>query len=420
MRAGAWANNRDAAAAQMCWERARQIADLLPADDPDRAAMRIAPRTLVCGNGFRSNTSVSGARFEELRELCEAAGDKASLAIGIAGLTGELMMQGRIREASLQVSEHMNLIESIGDPALTVGLSVTPISLKIESGELGEVLRWSQMAIDLADGDFTKGNFIVGSPLAVAFAARSIAKWALGLDGWRADLEHALAMARNTDRFTHALVITWTYFTTVSCGVLLANDEALHNIDGALQTTEGAGDDIALGLARLTMGYALLNRDSPADRERGLAILGQVRQMCVNGTFYMSELVGIDVYTARERAKRGDRAGAIRMLREAVDDLFHSGQLPYNILATGILAEALLDRGAEGDVAEAEAAIARLAAAPAEDGLVIRDIMLLRVRTLIARAKGDDASYRESRDRYRDMATRLGFEGHMAQAAALP
>ncbi|MEV0674045.1 adenylate/guanylate cyclase domain-containing protein [Mycobacterium sp. NPDC050441] len=420
MRAGAWANNRDTAAAQMCWERARQIADLLPEDDPDRAAMRIAPRTLVCGNGFRSNVSVSGARFEELQELCEAAGDKASLAIGMAGLTGELMLQGRVRDASRQVSEHMTLIESIGDPALTVGLSATPISLKIESGEMGEVLRWSQMAIDLADGDTTKGNFIIGSPLAAAFAARSIAKWALGLEGWRADLDHALAMARNTDRFTHALVITWTYFTTVSCGVLLASDDALRDIDEALQITEGAGDDIALGLARVTMGYALLNRDLPADRERGLSILGQVRQMCVSGRFYMSELIGIDVYTARERAKRGDRAGAIRVLREAIDDLFHSGQLPYNILATGILAEALLDRGAEGDVAEAEAAITRLAATPAEDGLIIRDIMLLRVNALIAHAKGEDAAYREFRDRYRDMATRLGFEGHTAQAAALP
>ena len=154
--------------------------------------------------------------------------------------------------------------------------------------------------------------------------------------------------------------------------------------------------------------------------QRGLAILGQVRQMCVSGRFYMSELIGIDVYTARERAKRGDRAGAIRVLREAIDDLFHSGQLPYNILATGILAETLLDRGAQGDVAEAEAAITRLAATPAEDGLVIRDITLLRANALIAHAKGEDASYREFRDQYQDLATRLGFEGHMALAAAMP
>ena len=75
---------------------------------------------------------------------------------------------------------------------------------------------------------------------------------------------------------------------------------------------------------------------------------------------------------------------------------------------------------ADGDVAEAEAAIERLAAAPADDGLVIRDIWLLRLRALLARAHGDDAAYRDYRDRYRDMATSLGFEGHMKWAEAMP
>ena len=50
MRAGAWSTNRDIAAAHLSWERARQVADALPTDDPDRLAMRIAPRTLMCGN----------------------------------------------------------------------------------------------------------------------------------------------------------------------------------------------------------------------------------------------------------------------------------------------------------------------------------------------------------------------------------
>ena len=36
---------------------------------------------------------------------------------------------------------------------------------------------------------------------------------------------------------------------------------------------------------------------------------------------------------------------------------------------------------------------------------------LLRLRTLLARAHGDEAAYRDFRDRYRAMATSLGFEG---------
>jgi len=82
--------------------------------------------------------------------------------------------------------------------------------------------------------------------------------------------------------------------------------------------------------------------------------------------------------------------------------------------------QTLLDRAADGDVAEAEAAIERLADAPADEGLVIREIWLLRLRALLASAHGDDARYRDYRDRYRAMATSLGFEGHMKWAEAMP
>ena len=84
------------------------------------------------------------------------------------------------------------------------------------------------------------------------------------------------------------------------------------------------------------------------------------------------------------------------------------------------LVETLLARGADGDVAEAEAAIDRLAAAPTDDGLVMREITLLRLRALLARAHGDETAYRDYRDRYRAMATSLGFEGHMKWAEAMP
>ena len=123
MRAATWATNRDINAALPSWERAQKIADALPAEDPNRAAMRIAPRTMWCGIAYRVHETVAGDRFDELRELCTAAGDKASLAIGMAGLVMDHAFQDRIREASRLASEAMALIESVGDPTLTVGLS---------------------------------------------------------------------------------------------------------------------------------------------------------------------------------------------------------------------------------------------------------------------------------------------------------
>jgi hypothetical protein len=85
-------------------------------------------------------------------------------------------------------------------------------------------------------------------------------------------------------------------------------------------------------------------------------------------------------------------------MRAAVDDLVGAGQLlAWGIPATGVLVETLLDRGADGDVAEAGAAIERLAVAPSEDGLVMREIWLLRLRALLARALGDEPAYRDYR-----------------------
>jgi len=53
-------------------------------------------------------------------------------------------------------------------------------------------------------------------------------------------------------------------------------------------------------------------------------------------------------------------------------------------------------------------------------GLVIREIWLLRLRALLARAHGDAATYAHVRDRYRDMARTLGYEGHIVWAEAMP
>ena len=338
----------------------------------------------------------------------------------MAGLGQEHMRQGRVREASRLASETMALVESIGDATLTVTLSLAAIATKTETGEVADTLRLSQTVIDLADGDPTKGNIVFGSPLAMALATRGTALWALGRAGWRDDYDRALAMARGADPMSHAVVIAFTYGFAIPAGVLLADDAALHDIEEALEITERSSEDFALGLARWALGIALVHRESPAERERGLAVLGQVRDMCLNGGFYLFVLPVIDVWAARERARCGDRDGAIPQMRAAIDDLFRSGQLGSCVPATGVLVETLLERGADGDVTEAEAAIARLAAAQGDEGRVIRDIWLLRMRALLARAQGDDTAYRDYRDRYRAMATSLGFEGHMAWAEAMP
>jgi hypothetical protein len=421
MRAAAWATNRDIAAARLSWERAQKIADALPAEDPNRAAMRIAPRTMLCGIAFRVHQHVAGARFDELRELCTAVGDKASLAIAMAGLVMDHTLQGRVREASRLKSEAWTLIESLGDPTLTVGLSFPLVYAKAESGEWSDVLRWSQRVIDLADGDPSKGNFIIGSPLAFALAARAAARYWHGRPGWQDDLRHGLAMARSADPLSYAGVVGWVYNPGIPYGALAADDRAAREIEDALRIADRSGDDLALAVARMTLGVALVHRHTDAERDRGQKLLAELSEAFPRQGYLLCDVPLVNVYLARERAARGDRDEAILLMRAAVDNQFRGGQpLQWGVLATGVLVDTLLDRGAETDLVEAEAAIERLAAAPADEGLVLRDIWLLRSRALLARAHGDDAAYADFRDRYRDMAKTLGFDGHMEWAEAMP
>jgi class 3 adenylate cyclase len=416
MRAGGWSTHRDLAAARLSWERACEIADALPLEDLGRVGMRIAPRTLLCGTAYRVHAKDALTRFEELRELSTLAGDKASLAMGMAGQVMDHWIHARVRQASALADELMALVEAIADPTMTVGLSWIPTLVKIETGNHADVARWSHTVIELADGDPTKGNFIIGSPLAFAHATRAVGRGGTGrpIAEVLPDLPVAAAMSREADPTTHAMVIAFTYGIGIADLVLLADDAALELIEDAVQIAERSADDFALGHARYALGLALLHRDAPADRDRGLTALEQLRDMCLDGHWTLSEVPLIEAYIGCEQGRRGDIDGAIAASRPAVDALFAAGQFAWCIPTTGMFAEMLVTRGGEADLKEAHTAIERLAAAPID--VVDREIWSLRVRALLAGAHGDEAAHRKLSRQHRAMTMKLGRLGHMAMA----
>jgi class 3 adenylate cyclase len=421
MRAGTWSTHRDLTAARLSWERAREIADSLPIDNPERTVMRIAPRTLLCGTDWRVHADTSSERFEELRELCSLAGDKASLAMGMAGQVLSLWDHARVQEASALGAELVALVEAIADPELIVGLSFMPNLVGTETGGWADVLRWSLRAIELADDDPTKGNVIMGSPLALAYATRAMGQAVLGHppSEWLGALAVAVPMAYEADPTTYAIVIDLLYGAGICAGALLPDDAALELVDEALQIAERSGDDFALANARLAVGLALMHRESPTERERGLTVLTQLRDMCLNEHFSLCELPIVEAYIAWEQGRRGDLDldGAIVAMRAAVDDLFRNGQLgSWSSMATRLLVEMLLSRGGEADLQEADTAIERLAAAPIDDEVVLRKLWLLRLRALLAGARGDEVAHRDLVKRYDATARSVGWLGHMAMA----
>lgn len=418
MRAGAWAQHRDIRAARVSWDHARSVADRLPTGYPGRASMRIAPRTLLCASTSWVSGSVADAGFEELHELCTAVDDKLSLAIGMAGLMTVLIFHSRYVEASRLASDCSRLLELIGDPMLTVALAIAPCNIKVQAGEAAEGLRLAQRVIDLADGDPAMGNLVIGSPLAVALMFRGSGRYCLGLRGWREDLDQALVMARSVDARTYVTVVLGKYGVAVHARVVLPDSAADRDTAQALEMAERSGDDYAVDTARLCRGLILINQGGTR-HGAGMALLTQYRDAYLQHGYAQSTVRFFETELARERARVGDIDDAIEIARVAVDYLFDVGDMLAPGEATRVFVESLLQRGSKADLAEAQAAIDRLAAAPTDAGYALFDVPLLRLRALLARANGDEVGYRDFADRYLKRATEVGYEGHMALAEAM-
>src|SRR5438067_945761 len=154
----------------------------------------------------------------------------------------------------------------------------------------------------------------------------------------------------------------------------------------------------------MVFGIALMYGE---DRAQGLAMLSELRDTCVKERYAMNIVSALETVLARHSALE-DLDSAIQRTRMALDELFASGNFVNCEGGTHNIVELLLARGTNGDVVEAETAIERLAAALPDSEWATRDVMLLRLRALLAQARGDEGTYRDYRDRYRLMAEELG------------
>lgn len=415
MRAAAWSTNRDLGAARISWERACAVADVLP-DNPQHRAMRIAPRTMLCATDWQAEVvQDSWGRFAELRELCTAAGDKVSLAIGMTGLASELLYAGRPGEGSRLAMEQMELLESIGDPALTLGLAFVAFANWFNSGDAEAIATWSHRLVGLADGDPRLGSaFGIGSPLAISTVFRGVAGWWLGRLGWRKDLDEAIEMARHAGPSVFALVTVWAYGALLY-GVLEADDRAIRTLEEAAQTAEDASNDFSVVGSKFGLAVALLHAAGDADRARGLQLMVQARDRWLPDR--SPSLVPLaTVCAAREQAAHGERAAALDHMRLAVNGLFDAGRVGWIGCCTAILVETLVEGGDESDLLEAESLIVRLG--DVKQAAII-EVTVLRLKALLAAARGDDIAYRSLVADYRQRAESLGYQGHSEWAARM-
>jgi adenylate cyclase len=422
MRAGAWSGDRDIRAARISWERARRVADALPANDPKRTTMRIAPRTALSTTTWRLGRGFADSGFDELRELCSSAGDDVSLAIAMYAQVVGLSFEHRHREASLLASEQVRLLEESPNALRGVVVIHGAVLAKLLAGEAVEAYRLAQWSIDLVGSDPTKGRAaVIGSPLAVSLLYRGLAGRSLGRPGWRDDMRSAIAMQRSVDAHGVALLslISSAYGSGILTGALLADDDAVQVTAEAVRIAEEGGDDVVLEVAHFAQGMVLSHNTTAAQRAVALGMLHRARDTQLRQrNMFIATMA--DIRIAELTAEAGEVQVAIESARSIVDQLFETGEMFLRGFASAVLVESLLRRGSDTDVQEAAAAIERLAAVPIDPGFVLNEIPLLRMRALLARANGEETAYRDYRDRYRDLARTLGFEGHISWAEAMP
>lgn len=411
MRAGAWLTHRDLTAARGAWQRARHVADRLPDDAPDRVTLRIAPRTRLCASAWLAGGSMADTGFDELRDLADGTGDKTSLAMGMSGWVATLITHARFLEASRWASELTGLLESIGDADLMLGLAYPALAAKLQTGEIAELLLLAQLMIDLADGDSTRGNLIIGSPLSAAIMLRGCGRCCVADPRWRDDVEEAAAMARSFEATTRALMLLFKTSLITRNEALLMDEASLGESADVLEAAERSGHDLTVACARYIRGLSLLAADGPR-RDEGLPLLAAARDAATQERFTMVAAAAVDGLLALEKIRAGDCDGAIDLARRALEWVYAAGGIADGARATDVLVQALLQRGVDSDLQEAQLAADRLAAVPTEPGFVVNEIWLLRIRAQLARARGDTATYRELVDRYRGIATNCGFEGH--------
>jgi hypothetical protein len=156
-------------------------------------------------------------------------------------------------------------------------------------------------------------------------------------------------MARTVDPATFAVAAAYKY-VNIGRMVLSADAAALAEITEAFEIAQRCSEDLPVVLLRMILGATLTYGE---DRARGLAMLTELRDTCVEERYALNIVSGLDAILARHAAA-ADIDSAIQRARAALDELFAMGNFVNCDTSTHTLVELLLARGTHDDLTEAE------------------------------------------------------------------
>jgi adenylate cyclase len=289
---------------------------------------------------------------------------------------------------------------------------------KFAAGEAREVLRLTELAIELADGDPTKGDLVISSPLVAAILLRGLARGCLGLPEWKDDFDDMVSMSADFDATLRATLRLYKYGVGLANGWLRSSDEAQLETAEILTVAERSGDDFAVAGAQFARAMVLMRLDE-SHRTEALDLIARVLKATEEEHFTFAVVAGIECEAAKDVARQGDLDTAIETARRIFDRELSTGEMTYLAGAAVTHVELLLQRRAGTDLEEAQSAIERLSAVRTDPGYVLHDMASLRLRAQLANAQGNTDAFQLLIAEYREKATAYGFDGCVAMADAM-
>lgn len=411
LRAANWLRTRDLPAARAKWERAQSIADHLPDDHDDVAAMRIAPRALLLSTQFYvGNDPDADIRYRELRDLALASGDVRSLAIAMAGRIWSLTVnEDRVPAAAALASELQELTATANLDAPTMGILLNAVAFaRFVDCRFDAALRVIDSIEELAQE-------VPMMELAPATALRGLVESFLGNtdEGWR-HMKAGMAQARLLPPVNYAAIsVFWGILA--SAGLSVA-DELVDDVREVLRCAESLGDILGLVAAQFSYGTVLLRADS-LFHDDAIEVLHRARSTIQKHQLSAMMLPPITADLALHTAGVAGPDGAIDELRE-LSSCGTAGQSPIFVGPPGeALVELLIARGSPGDLTEVHRILDRWEAR--RPGIATLDLWWWRSQALLARAEGDSVRFREVAGRYLEHCENLHARGRLATARHL-
>ncbi len=194
---------------------------------------------------------------------------------------------------------------------LTLALLPAASNAKVQGGEPAEGLRLAQQIIDLTEGDPTRGNVVIGSPLTVGITLRAANRMCLGISGWRTGFDDAIAVGRPVDDTCYAAAVMYKYAIPIHNRASCSDAAAIRESAEAATLSEQSSDDFGLGAAQLARGLVLVNQPGSQHAE-GLDWLDRYRHTALRLRPSVDWVRWVGTEQVREKSARGDVDGADR------------------------------------------------------------------------------------------------------------